>query len=214
MKNPESALIVALIISNFYLLGSSRLRALIRVAAFQGLALGLFPLLAHAEGISRPVVIIGIGGMLLKGIAIPLMLFRALRGVEAYREEKPRVGYTMSIAAGILLFALAFLIGTALPGSAFFPNPPVVSLAIGMVAAGLFIIIARTQTITQIIGYLVLENGIYIFGISLSASQSTLVEMGVLLDLLVGVFIMCIVMYHINREFESINTEELEVLKE
>jgi hydrogenase-4 component E len=83
-----------------------------------------------------------------------------------------------------------------------------------MAAVGLFLIISRTEVLTQVIGYLVLENAIYCFGISLSAKQSMLVEMGALLDLLVGIFIMGVVMYHINREFDSINTEELEELKE
>jgi hydrogenase-4 component E len=209
-----SMLIVVLVVSNFFLLGTSRLRALIRIAAFEGLVLGLFPFFTQAEGFSFHTVIIGAGGMLLKGVAIPLLLYRALRGVEAYREEKPRVGYTTSIAAGIAISVLAFWIGAALPRSPLFPNPQVVSLALCLAAVGLFLIIARTETISQIVGYLMLENGIYTFGISLSAQQSVLVEMGVLLDLLVGVFIMCIVIYHINRQFESINTEELEVLKE
>jgi hydrogenase-4 component E len=83
-----------------------------------------------------------------------------------------------------------------------------------MAAVGLFLIIARTLALTQIIGYLVLENAIYAFGISLSATQSFLVETGALLDLLVGVFIMGVVIYHINREFDSIDTETLEALKE
>ena len=63
-------------------------------------------------------------------------------------------------------------------------------------------------------GYLVLENGIYTFGVSLPTSQSLLVELGILLDLLVGVFVMGIVIHQIHREFDSISTESLEALKE
>jgi hydrogenase-4 component E len=159
-------------------------------------------------------VIIGGGGMLLKGFVIPLLLFRALRGVEAYREARPYVGYTLSIAMGIALTALSFWIGSLIPQSSFFPYPAIIALSISMAATGLFLIVARTEALTQIIGYLVLENAIYSFGISLSTKQSLIVEMGVLLDLLVGIFIMGVVIYHINREFDSINTEALETLKE
>jgi hydrogenase-4 component E len=88
-----------------------------------------------------------------------------------------------------------------------------VSLALCISLTGLFLIVSRTQAITQVIGYLVLENGIFAFGISLPMTQSLLVEMGVLLDLLVCVFIMGIVLYHINREFYSISTGSLESLK-
>jgi hydrogenase-4 component E len=214
VRTPADAFIIVLVVSNFSLLGSSRLRALIRIAAVQGLVLGLFPFITQAGAFSAHTLIIGFGGMLLKGVAIPLLLFRALRGVEVYREEKPHVGYTMSIAAGIVFTVVAFWAGAAIPKSALFPSPSLVSLSIFMAATGLFLTIGRAETMTQIIGYLVLENAIYCFGVSLSSSQSMLVEMGALLDLLVGVFIMGIVIYHINREFDSINTEELEVLKE
>jgi hydrogenase-4 component E len=209
-----SALIIVLIVSNFYLLSSSRLRALIRIAAFQGMVLGLFPFLSQAGHFSQHTIIIGVGAIVLKGLLIPLLLFRALRGVEVYREARPHVSYTMSIIFGIVITIVSFWIGNQIPRSIFFPNPPAMSLAISMAATGLFLIIARTEALTQIIGYLVLENAIYCFGISLSATQSLLVEMGALLDLLVGIFIMGIVIYHINKAFDSINTETLEVLKE
>jgi hydrogenase-4 component E len=207
-------LIIVLTVSNFYLLSSSRLRALIRTAAFQGLALGIIPFITQAGEFSPHTVIIGAGGMLLKGLVIPLLLFRALRGVEAYREARPYVGYTLSIAIGIALTTLSFWIGSLIPQSSFFPYPTIIALSISMAATGLFLIVARTEALTQIIGYLVLENAMYCFGISLSAKQSLLVEMGALLDLLVGIFIMGVVIYHINREFDSINTDALETLKE
>jgi hydrogenase-4 component E len=214
VKNPQSALIIILIVSNFYLLSSSRLRALIRIAAFQGMTLGLSAFLSHAGHFSLHTVIIGAGGIALKGIVIPLLLFRALRGVEDYRESKPYVSYPSSIIAGILITVAAFWTGTMIPASAFFPSPQLIALAIAIAATGLFLIVTRKQVLTQIIGYLVLENAVYTFGISLPAQQSVLVEMGALLDLLVGIFIMGVVVYHINKEFDSITTDSLEELKE
>lgn len=214
MSEYLNGLVIVLVASNFYLLSSSRLRALIRTVAFQGIVLGLIPFIIQAGEFSRHTVIIGMGGFILKGLGIPFLLFRALRGVEVYREERPFVGYTLSIGFGIVVTLFAFWIGESIPRSVFFPHPALVSLSIGMAAVGLFLIVARTEALTQIIGYLVLENAIYSFGISLSARQSMIVEMGALLDLLVGVFIMGVVINHINREFDSINTEELEVLKE
>jgi hydrogenase-4 component E len=207
-------LIIVLAVSNLYLLSSSRLRALIRTAALQGLLLGLFPFITQAHEFSTHTVIIGVGGIVLKGFVIPLLLFRALRGVEVYRENRPYIGYTMSIIIGIAITALSFWISSMIPKSAFFPHPTLIALSMSMAATGLFLIVARTEALTQIIGYLVLENAIYGFGISLSATQSLLVEMGALLDLLVGIFIMGVVIYHINREFDSINTDSLETLKE
>ena len=67
---------------------------------------------------------------------------------------------------------------------------------------------------TQVIGYLVLENGIYLFGLMLLHEMPILVELGILLDVFVGVFVMAIVVYHIRREFDHIDTHVLAQLKE
>ena len=79
---------------------------------------------------------------------------------------------------------------------------------------GLIVLITRSKAITQVVGYLMLENGIYLFGLTQSQRVPFLVEVGVLLDVFVGVFIMGIVVFHINREFDSISAANLVELKE
>jgi hydrogenase-4 component E len=64
------------------------------------------------------------------------------------------------------------------------------------------------------LGYLVMENGIYLFGVSLVPEQPMTVELGVLLDVFVGVFIMGIMIFHINREFDHIDVGRLSTLKD
>ncbi len=79
---------------------------------------------------------------------------------------------------------------------------------------GLFMTVSRLKALTQVIGYLVFENGIYIFGLLASRDMPWLLEMGVLLDVFVAVFVMGIVIHHISREFDSIHTDRLTQLKE
>ena len=79
---------------------------------------------------------------------------------------------------------------------------------------GFLLLISRRKAITQVVGYLILENGIFIFGILLAEAMPLMVEAGVLLDLLVGVFVMGIVIGQINREFSTLDTEQLSALKE
>ena len=67
---------------------------------------------------------------------------------------------------------------------------------------------------TQVVGYLILENGIYVFGLSQVERVPFLVEVGVLLDVFVGVFIMGIVVFHINREFDSLDSARLTELRD
>ena len=92
--------------------------------------------------------------------------------------------------------------------------PLVVPVAIFMMLAGLFLIVSRKKALTQVIGYLVVENGIYAFGVAIMHEAPFLVEIGVLLDAFVAVFIMGIILFHINREFDHIDTDRLITLKD
>jgi hydrogenase-4 component E len=79
---------------------------------------------------------------------------------------------------------------------------------------GFLLLITRVKAITQVIGYLVLENGIFIFGMMLVEAMPLVVELAVLLDLFVGVFVICIIVNHINQAFSSLDTRRLVSLKE
>jgi hydrogenase-4 component E len=79
---------------------------------------------------------------------------------------------------------------------------------------GLMMIISRKNALTQVAGYLVMENGIYAFGVILAVEEPLLVEMGVLLDVFVAVFVMGITVYQISREFDHIDTDRLSELKD
>ena len=78
---------------------------------------------------------------------------------------------------------------------------------------GLLVLATRAKAMTQVVGYLVLENGIFIFGLLLVERMPFLVEVGVLLDLFVGVFVMGIIINHINREFDSLDPHRLTELQ-
>jgi hydrogenase-4 component E len=91
--------------------------------------------------------------------------------------------------------------------------PLVVPVAFFSILTGLFVIVSRKNAITQVLGYIVMENGIYTFGIALAVKQPLLVEFGILLDIFVGVFVMGITIFNINREFEHIDTDQLSHLR-
>jgi hydrogenase-4 component E len=76
------------------------------------------------------------------------------------------------------------------------------------------VLTTRSKAITQVVGYLILENGIFVFGLSQVERVPFLVEAGVLLDIFVGVFIMGIVVFHINREFDSLDSARLTELRD
>jgi hydrogenase-4 component E len=87
-----------------------------------------------------------------------------------------------------------------------------VPLALSTILIGLFVVISRIKALSQVLGFLILENGIYAFGAALLLEQPLVVELGVLLDVFVAVFVMGIAIFHISREFDHIDTDALDQL--
>jgi hydrogenase-4 component E len=83
-----------------------------------------------------------------------------------------------------------------------------------MLLTGLFLIVARRTALTQALGYLVMENGIYAFGVGLVEGTPMLLELGILLDVFVAVFVMGIAIFHISREFDHIDTDRMTTLRD
>jgi hydrogenase-4 component E len=89
-----------------------------------------------------------------------------------------------------------------------------VPVALFTTMVGLLVIVGRKKAVMQALGYLVMENGIYAFGLAFAVEEPLLVEMGVLLDVFVAVFVMGIAIHHISREFDHIDTDRLSALKD
>ena len=207
----ELALLLV-VLANFAVLATSRLSACIRAIAFQGLLLGALPLLLDRSP-SVHTVTLALGTTAIKAGILPWFLRWAIREASVRREIEPLIGYMTSMLLGAAALALAFVVASALPlpGVA---TPLLVPVALVTVILGLMVLITRSKAITQVVGYLMLENGIYLFGLTLSERVPFLVEIGVLLDVFVGVFIMGIVVFHINREFDSISATNLRELRD
>jgi hydrogenase-4 component E len=207
-------ILVLVVLTNLKLLGSSRLGSSIRVVAAQGVILGTLPILAHGDGLTLRIAALALGTILLKGIVFPWLLFRAVREAEVTREVQPYVGYATSLVAGVLILGSAFWICTRLPIPASVASPWLAPVALFSIFAGLYLIVSRKRAVSQVLGFLVLENGIYTFGVGVAPQMSLLVEAGVLLDVFVAVFVMGITIFHINREFDHIETDRLSTLKD
>lgn len=208
------AILVLLVLTNLWLLGSSRLQACIQAVAFQGVLLGLIALFSKWPDITLRLSVVAIASTFIKAIVLPIFLRRAVREANIRNEVDPLVGFTTSLLLGIGLWGFAMYIADRLP--LVLPNvsPLLLPVAIFGVMCGLLLIVSRNTAVMQVIGYLALENGIYAFGWAFAIEDPLLVEMGVLLDVFVAVFVMGITIYHLNREFDSIETDELASLKD
>ncbi len=207
-------LIVVLILTNLRLLGTSRLIACIRVVSVQGVLLGLLPLLVGTGELTTRLWLLSLLTVLVKGMVFPWLLLRALRTANVHREMEPFVGYSTSLLVGLGLLAGSLWMGGRLPLPVPAPSSLVVPLALFTILTGLFAIVSRRKALTQVLGYLVMENGIYAFGLAFARQEPLLVELGVLLDVFMAVFVMGITIFHINREFDHMDADRLSALKD
>jgi hydrogenase-4 component E len=207
-----SAILILVILINLLLLGTGRLRSCIHAVAVQGVAIGL--LLVSSGEFSLRLTLVAITSVALKGYVFPRLLFRSMRSANVRREVDPVIGQTASILAGVVLTGVSFWIASRLR----LPIVPVSDLvlpaALTTIFCGFLMIVSRRQALSQVVGYLVLENGIYIFGTALAHEEPLLVEMGILLDVFVAVLVMGVAVFHISREFDHIDVDQLTRLKD
>lgn len=206
------SLMVIVALTNLALLASSRLLGCIRLAAMQGVMVGLLPLFIAPEFPRSAFMSVAI--VALKGIVFPWLLSKALRTANVRREVEPLVDYTLSVVIGLLILGGALWVGSriALPvevvrGKLLMPT------ALATLASGLFLIIGRRKALNQVLGYIVMENGIYTLGLVLMGGVHMLIELGILLDVFVAVFVMGIAINRISREFDHMDTDQLNTLK-
>lgn len=208
-------LVVLLVLANFRLLGSSRLAACIQTVAAQAVLLGATALAINWPNIDWQLGLLVALSVVIKAGLLPWLLRRAGREAGAPREVEPLVGFSLSLLAGVGLLGGCLLLASPLqlPGGQTH-HGLLISAALFTAATGLFLIVARKKAITQVLGYLCMENGINAFGLAFAVREPLLVAMAVLLDVLVAVLVMGIAIYHISREFDHIDTDRLSALKE
>jgi hydrogenase-4 component E len=213
MNNLLDGLLVMVVVLDFIALGNSRMRAVVRATAAQGVVLAVVPLVAHPQ-VDVHLALVAAGTLLVKGLVIPVLLMRAIRDVTIRREIQPLIGFTPALLLGAAGIGLAFLFSDSLPLLPEHAGSRVPPAAFATVFAGFLILTTRVQAVMQVVGFLILENGIYLFGLLLLDAMPFLVEVGVLLDVLVGVFVIGIILRRIQRTFSSLDTTRLSALKD
>jgi hydrogenase-4 component E len=214
-------LLVVVILLNFFLLAVGRMRALIYAVAAQGGILGIvYPLAhqgTHASGstvVSLRLLALAAAMVAIKAVFMPQIMTYAMRAASVSWRIDPYVGLTSSLLLGALGTGLALALSRTLPLRSEHASHLIVAASLSTVLTGLLILTTRREALTQVVGYLVLENGIFIFGLLLVDAMPLIVEVGVLLDLFVGVFVMGIIIHHVNRQFSASTSDLLSALKE
>ena len=213
MTGWAQAALVGVLLLDLHLVSTSRVAALIRAFAVQSSLVALLALLL--DGFDNPHAWAVAGGTLfLKTLLIPHFLRRAAVRTGSRREVEPSVSYGASILLMALAMGLSFGLAAKLPMEARRAGLLLAAAAFSTMLAGLLLLVSRSKALTEVVGYLVLENGIFLFGLTLLRRMPVLVEVGILLDVFVGASVMGIVIYNIHRTFDHIDVRALSALKE
>jgi len=194
-------------------LATDRLSTCIRIMAAQGVLLGLLPLVV-APRLSLHTVLLVVGTIAIKAVVLPRVLLWAIRESPVRRALQPAVGYGASVLLGLAALGIALAVATRVPVEPDLRLPRLIPVSLATLMMGLIVLTTRRKALSQVLGYLMLENGVYLFGLTLASGLPVLVELGVLLDVLVGVFIMGLVVFQIHRELETLDSSRLTELRD
>jgi len=202
-------LFVSLLLVDLFMISTTRLAACIRASALQGVLLGVLPFLFHHGPPDAALIVLAASALGLKALVIPRLLLRTLETASVRREVAPMVSLHLSLLAGAVLIGFAFWASRNLVLPVPPPSPLALPAAFSTLLLGFLVLVSRAKAISQVVGYLMLENGVYLFGLGLASALPLVIELGILLDVWVGVFVMGIAIHHIDREFDHIDTDRL-----
>ena len=201
------------LVSDLVLAGASRLKSAVRFVAMQGVVVGVLPVLMWnwpGEGCpGARVWTIALVNTLVKGFALPMLLMYAVRKARTRRELEPIVSFHVSQLIVFFIAIGAFAVGRLLHVHASSASELAVPVALTTMGTGLLLICGRKKAITQVLGFLILENGISVFGAAILLEYGIVVELGILLDVFALVFILGIAVFQISRTFSSTDTDKL-----
>lgn len=150
---------------------------------------------------------------MLKGVVIPRVLQRAVKNIGIAPTTSPYLGTAAAlVVCGALVMVAIYVMGP-IAATDPLPTASAVPIAFAGVLIGLFITVNRRRALTQILGFLMLENSIFLLALLLSYGVPFIVEIGVFLDVLVGVLIMEVFVYRIKENFDSIDVGQMGELK-
>jgi hydrogenase-4 component E len=129
------------------------------------------------------------------------------------RELEPYVNTATSLVIAGVLVLVGYGIARPLVALSRLPTRAGMPLAVGLILVSLFILVSRKKAITQVIGFLMLENGLALLAVLGTYGVPLIVELGVFLDALLGFLVMQIFVYRIHETFESIDVEQLRQLR-
>lgn len=196
------------VLLGLWMVGLTQLPSKLTLYGLQTVALGMLAVWIGYRHGEPELVVAGSAVALLKGIAVPVYLGRAVRRIGCQRDEG------LLLAPPLLLFLTLGALGALVLLRPFDAEISLSALpAVGLLLIGMVLMVSRRLAVSQILGFLVLENGIFFYTIAQPHSMPLVIELGVLLDILVGTMLAGLLAFRIRDSFEHIDVTELKQLR-
>lgn len=200
-------------LSLFYVSITPRVKAYVAVLQFQGLVLSVLVILPYINNFSIFGIILPITLLIVKVILIPRYINKIILDLDIKRVIEPTIQQIVFLLLVIATLIVIFISSSIIAQSTELDVIPFAS-GFSAIAIGIYIIIFRKKLIVHVCGFLVLENGIFLFGTAVASELPMMIELGVLLDVFVVVFLMGIALNRIRSTFEGFEVTHLGRLKD
>lgn len=185
----------------------------VRVFALQSVILAILAAIVAVFESDALLFGVAILVLIIKAIVLPRVLSRAVMNIGLERAAAPYVTTPIALAVCGALIVIAFYVMVPIAASNPLPTAGAMPLAFAGVLVGLFVTVNRRRALTQILGFLTLENGIFLLALLATYGVPFTVEAGIFLDVLVAVLIMEVFVYRIKENFDSIDVGQMGELK-
>jgi hydrogenase-4 component E len=191
----------------------SSVRSVVRVVATQGIALGLVAMILGVHLGDVGLIATASVVLLVKGVAIPVFLTRAAGdGGALNRERRPLLNVPASLVASAVLIVLAFAAARSVAGFVGTTAGALVPVGFATLLLGFFVLVTRRRPIFQMVGLLMVDNGIALVAFLCTAGVPFLIELGVSLDVLLGVVVLMVLAQRLRSEFGDLDLDDLQEL--
>ena len=198
----------------FAMLAQRRVLTLINLFAWQGLVLSISTAVVAWSSSQHHLYYSAALTLLLKALALPWLLHRLIRKLDIKWDVETMINIPTTMLIGIVLVVFAFNLSLPISELSSTITKSTLGIALASVLLSFMMMITRRKAVPQVIGFLAMENGLFLAATSATYGMPMVVELGIALDVLVGTFIFGIFFFHIRETFDSLDIKHMEKLKE
>ncbi|HXH02802.1 MAG TPA: formate hydrogenlyase [Candidatus Competibacteraceae bacterium] len=208
------ALAALILFTSFALLAQSRLLAIVKTFAWQGALVALTTALVGYATRSPHLYVSALITLALKALFVPWLLYRLIHRFKLLREQETLVHSGTVLLLGTALVIFSYHVALPIEQLAQSSTRPVIAVSLAQVLLGMLMLITRGKAVSQVVGFMAIENGLFFAAVAATHGMPMIVELGAAFDVLVAAVIFGVFFFHIRDSIDSLDVDQLHRLSE